>query len=63
MMENAEYVAKQVVPLRDLDVLELFDGDYRLTEELTTVPTPGHTPGHASIRISSGSEGALSWET
>ena len=29
------------------------DGECVLTSELTTLPTPGHTPGHLSIVISS----------
>ena len=56
VMENAEYVANQVVPLKDLNVLELIGENYQLTDELTTVPTPGHTPGHTSIAIASGGE-------
>lgn len=31
-------------------------GDHALTDEITTVDTPGHTPGHQSLLISSGGE-------
>ncbi len=36
--------------------MDLVEGEYRVTDELTTLPTPGHTPGHISIAISSGGE-------
>ena len=46
-------------PLEDLGVLELMEGEQALTGQLTTLPTPGHTPGHMSIVISSQGERAL----
>ena len=42
-----------VLPLEELGILEQMDGECVLTSELTTLPTPGHTPGHLSIVISS----------
>lgn len=49
-----------VWPLEDLGVMELLDGEVALTSELTTLPTPGHTPGHMSIMISSqGQQGLI----
>jgi glyoxylase-like metal-dependent hydrolase (beta-lactamase superfamily II) len=50
---------QQVVPLKDLKALELFSGEVALTPEVSTYATPGHTPGHASIMVSSGGEKAL----
>ena len=35
------------------------DGEQALTRELTAVPTPGHTPGHMSILVTSQGERAL----
>jgi len=34
------------------------DGDFSLTDEITIVPTPGHTPGHQSLTITSQGERA-----
>jgi glyoxylase-like metal-dependent hydrolase (beta-lactamase superfamily II) len=48
-----------VWPLEDLGVLELMDGEHVLTSELTMLPTPGHTPGHMSIAVSSQGERGL----
>ena len=38
---------------------EAVPGGHSVTDEVTTVDTPGHTPGHQSLLISSGSERAL----
>ena len=48
-----------VWPLDELGLLELMEGEQALTRQLTTLPTPGHTPGHMSIVISSQGEKAL----
>ena len=45
-------------PLEDMGILELIEGEYAITSELTTLPTPGHTPGHVSIAIASQGERA-----
>ena len=48
-----------VWPLEDLGVLELMEGEHQLTSELSMLPTPGHTPGHMSINITSQGERGL----
>lgn len=53
VLEGAEHITNQILPLNRLNVIDLIDDDYQVTGELTTVPTPGHTPGHISIIISS----------
>ncbi len=52
-------VAAQIEPLEGLGLLDLVDGEHELTPEITLLPTPGHTPGHQSIVVSSGGERAL----
>jgi glyoxylase-like metal-dependent hydrolase (beta-lactamase superfamily II) len=47
---------RDVAPLEALAVLELIEGDLQLSESLTTVAAPGHTPGHTAVAILS--EGA-----
>ena len=39
--------------LRQLRDLEMVRGGHSLTDEITTVDTPGHTPGHMSLMVSS----------
>ena len=48
-----------VWPLAELGLIELMAGEHSLTRELTALPTPGHTPGHMSILITSQGERAL----
>ena len=47
------------MPLESLNVLDLIEGEYSVTSELTTLPTPGHTPGHISVVVASGGESAF----
>ena len=48
-----------VWPLEQLGLVELMNGEHTLTRDLTAIPTPGHTPGHMSIMITSQGERAL----
>jgi len=49
-----------VKPIADAGKMELVASDQKLTEEITLIPTPGHSPGHMSIHIQSeGEEGLL----
>ena len=48
-----------VKPIVDAGKADLVASDARLTEEITLIPTPGHSPGHMSIHIKSGGEEAL----
>jgi glyoxylase-like metal-dependent hydrolase (beta-lactamase superfamily II) len=54
-----EYIKEQIHPLVNIGTLELFDGEYKVTNEITTLPTPGHTPGHSSLIIASKGEKAV----
>ncbi len=56
VLQNAEHIKNQVLPLKDLNVMDLIEDEYKVTDELTTVPTPGHTPGHVSLAIASQGE-------
>lgn len=53
ILKDAPHVRDQVIPLKKLQIIDLISGDYNITNELTAIPTPGHTPGHISIAISS----------
>jgi glyoxylase-like metal-dependent hydrolase (beta-lactamase superfamily II) len=48
-----------VWPLAELGLVELMTGEHSITRELTALPTPGHTPGHVSLLITSRGERAL----
>ena len=50
---------EQVTPLKALGIMDLFDGEHPVTGDITSLPTPGHTPGHHSFLVSSAGERAL----
>jgi glyoxylase-like metal-dependent hydrolase (beta-lactamase superfamily II) len=56
---RATYLAENLAPLKGSDRLRLIDGEHRVTDEITIVPTPGHTQDHASVVLSSGGETAV----
>jgi glyoxylase-like metal-dependent hydrolase (beta-lactamase superfamily II) len=58
-MLEANQQMKQILPLEALGVLDLFSGERAVTGELITLPTPGHTPGHTSLLVSSQGEKAI----
>jgi glyoxylase-like metal-dependent hydrolase (beta-lactamase superfamily II) len=47
-------MADSVKPVLDAGLAELVDMNHRVSDELWLEPTPGHTPGHASVRLASG---------
>ena len=53
------YIAEQVTPLLELGLLEFVDGEQAIGGNLTALPTPGHTPGHTSVLVSSAGESAV----
>ena len=57
--EQAPHVDAQMIPLEGLNVLDLIYGEYNVTDEVKTLPTPGHTPGHISLVITSAGESAF----
>ncbi|HUK64215.1 MAG TPA: MBL fold metallo-hydrolase, partial [Dongiaceae bacterium] len=50
---------ESVRPILDAGLADLVDPDHKLTSEVWLEPTHGHTPGHVSVRISSGGEDAV----
>ncbi|MFB6446949.1 MBL fold metallo-hydrolase [Bradyrhizobium tunisiense] len=48
-----------VKPIVDAGRADLIPSDHRLCEEISMIPTPGHSPGHMSILIRSDGEQAL----
>ena len=56
---RGDAVKRSVIPLDDAGVLDLIEGEEALAPGITAIHTPGHTPGHMSLLISSGRERAL----
>lgn len=54
-----DIIGDSVQPIVDAHLADLVDSDHKITDEIWLEPTPGHTPGHVSVRISSQGEDAL----
>jgi glyoxylase-like metal-dependent hydrolase (beta-lactamase superfamily II) len=53
------HVVDSVLPLRNAAAIELVEGEYQVTDGITLLPTPGHSPAHMSVAILSGGEAAV----
>ena len=52
-------LADSVTPVWEPGLVDLVETDHRVCDEVSLVPTPGHTPGHVSVRVASQGEEAL----
>ena len=50
------YLRQQVMPLAELGLIELMEGEQAFTSEVIALPTPGHTPDHTSLVVASQGE-------
>jgi glyoxylase-like metal-dependent hydrolase (beta-lactamase superfamily II) len=51
-------ITDSVRPIVDAGLADLVEADHEITDEVRLEPTPGHTPGHVSVRIRSAGEDA-----
>jgi glyoxylase-like metal-dependent hydrolase (beta-lactamase superfamily II) len=58
--DRASVFADSVKPITDAGKADLVPDNHRLADEITLLPTPGHSPGHMCVHIKSeGQEGLL----
>jgi glyoxylase-like metal-dependent hydrolase (beta-lactamase superfamily II) len=57
--EPDDVLGDSVRPIIDAGLAELVETDHRITDEVWLEPTPGHTPGHVSVRIESDGQRAV----
>ena len=57
--DQAAVMADSVMPVFDAGLVDLVDTQHKLCDEVSLIPTPGHTPGHVSVMIESQGERAL----
>jgi len=55
----AEGVRTRIVPVQQAGRVLTFDHEHAISDALTMVPTPGHTPGHCSVMLASQGEQLL----
>ena len=56
---RATYLEPNLLPLAEHDRLNLVEGETRVTDEITIVPAPGHSAGHAAVVLASAGETAV----
>jgi glyoxylase-like metal-dependent hydrolase (beta-lactamase superfamily II) len=54
-----DVVAESVTPVFEAGLVDLVTEDQVITDEVRLEPTPGHTPGHVSVHITSAGEEAV----
>ena len=54
-----DVVGDSIQPCIDAGLAELVESDMQLNDAVWLEPTPGHTPGHHSVRISSAGQDAV----
>ncbi|MEM1244886.1 MAG: MBL fold metallo-hydrolase [Acidobacteriota bacterium] len=54
-----EHFGDSVLPIVEADLADFVETDHELTSEVSLLSTPGHAPGHVSVRIASGGEEAV----
>ena len=57
--DTRQILGDSVRPVFDAGQVDLVESDHRLCDEIWLEPTPGHTPGHVSVRIASRGEQAV----
>jgi glyoxylase-like metal-dependent hydrolase (beta-lactamase superfamily II) len=58
-LDSGTVLEESVRPVVDAGLADLVEVDHRLTGEVRLEHTPGHTPGHCSVRITSGGQSAV----
>ena len=53
------WVPDCILPLEGKVEISLVDGEHHLTDDLTLMPTPGHTPGHVAFAFGRGRDDAV----
>ncbi|HUF65205.1 MAG TPA: MBL fold metallo-hydrolase [Gemmatimonadaceae bacterium] len=56
---TASYFPRNYEPVRQAGRLRLLEGEEEIVPGIRVLPTPGHTPGHQSVLITSGAERAF----
>jgi glyoxylase-like metal-dependent hydrolase (beta-lactamase superfamily II) len=55
----ASYFPRNYDPVREAGRLRLLEGEEEIVPGIRVLPTPGHTPGHQSVLLTSGAERAF----
>ncbi len=56
---HVDHLVDSIDPIVQAGLVDFIDPDFQLTDEVSLIPTPGHTPGHVSVLIRSGGQEAV----
>ena len=56
---HMEHVDDAIQPIVDAGLVDFITPGHRITDEVSLIPTPGHTEGHVSVHISSAGQEAV----
>ena len=56
---HVDHIADAVDPIIEAGLVDFIGPDFTLTDEVSLIPTPGHTPGHVSVLIRSAGQEAV----
>jgi glyoxylase-like metal-dependent hydrolase (beta-lactamase superfamily II) len=56
---HMDHLQDSIDPIVAAGLEQFIDADFRLTDEVSLIATPGHTPGHVSVLIDSRGEQAV----
>jgi glyoxylase-like metal-dependent hydrolase (beta-lactamase superfamily II) len=57
--EHSAVLADSIAPVVEAGKVDLVASDERIADEITLIPTPGHSPGHVAIHLRSDGEEAV----
>ena len=56
---DMRHIVDAVEPVMEAGLVDFIEPNVKLTNEISLFPTPGHTPGHVSVKIVSGGKEAI----
>lgn len=56
---HVDHLVDSIDPIVQAGLVDFIDPDFQLTDEVSLIPTPGHTPGHVSVLIRSAGHEAV----
>lgn len=59
VLDDHNGFAESVLPIYEAGLAKLVPADYRLSNVVSLIPTPGHTPGHVSVLLQSEGQRAI----
>ena len=57
--DQVAVMTDSVLPVFDADLVDLVETNHKISDEISLMPTVGHTPGHVSVMIKSNGEEAM----